>query len=104
MKTITSDELGQILIENSGSVANGEIYYADEEFRLITKKQLFVLRIVGTVLISSRRYIPIYRDCDDYSRQLDGLASWLFGNIAFGRIWAGGISLTDPESYHAANF
>ena len=97
MKTISNAELRDLLADAGIEHPN----LSDLEYKLVTDADLKKLKRILFFI----RLLPFKseaRDCDDFAIFAKALARFFFGNLAFGEIWADGIS--SAGGYHAANF
>jgi hypothetical protein len=100
MKTLSKDEVREIILQNFDENASGNVYLADKYYLPFNKFDCLILFLFVTLLLWFKIYVPEIADCDDFSAIAFGKAKkWLKGK-AFGMVWHD----IENGAYHAQNF
>ena len=99
MKTITSEELFDILWDACDENATGDCFRGDPEYKPVTKKQLKRISKIMKFIMFFFPYKDGVRDCEDYAKIAVAVACFVAPGAAFGEVWADGLA----PGYHAQN-
>jgi len=100
IKTITKNELKNLLAAYTAGTVNPQINFADSTYKTATAADINKIRKIMRAYCSVFKRIPEYRDCDDYALVAAAVRSTICPGACFGIIWAEGIS---DGGNHAAN-
>ena len=99
MKTISQDEMQEILWNACDKDATGDCFTADRWYKPITEKQLKKISKIMKFILFFFPYRDEVRDCDDFAKIAVAVAAIVAPGAAFGEVWADGLA----PGYHAQN-